>query len=278
MSAVEFISMWTTPPDTHRLWARSEISGEALGSAKNLSSSIDPSLARLFTSCKPCVHYASARRIGSREATLRLNLRPGTPVGQTLPHKAIIVPNVTVNDVELRLAAAQPFRVMRLTRLARRCDHRASPSRTQRTVVWLRGGHCLPGEHVGLRIDSAFSTQSTAYMIQHRGHGEFRTVALYATVAVFTVAWMLFDSWPSPPRSPAEWLVLILLVFPVVQIGELIGGGILRNALTALTSKDDERFPSRRWRVFYYCVMCMLFAVTTVSVFEWLREISARDS
>ena len=63
-------------------------------------------------------------------------------------------------------------------------------------------------------------------------------------------------------------------VFPVMQIGELIGGGILRNALTALTSKDDERFPSRRWRVFYYCVMCMLFAVTTVSVFEWVREIS----
>jgi hypothetical protein len=100
-----------------------------------------------------------------------------------------------------------------------------------------------------------------------------RSMALYASVAMFTVALLLFDTWSSPLASPLEWLLLLLLVIPVVLIGEWLSGGILRNALAGLASPEGQPFHTRWWRVFYYSVMCVLFATATVSIFEWARHV-----
>jgi hypothetical protein len=108
-------------------------------------------------------------------------------------------------------------------------------------------------------------------MSNRRVYGPFRSIVIYASVALFAMALLIFDTWPLPPESPIEWLFLLLLVIPMVLTGEWLSGGVLRNALTALTSQADGQSRAGWWRVFYYCVMCMLFATATVAIYEGVR-------
>jgi hypothetical protein len=96
---------------------------------------------------------------------------------------------------------------------------------------------------------------------------------IYISVSVFATALLLFDTWPKPPSSPVEWLLLFLMIVPVVLIGEWLSGGVLRNALLGVNGDGTQSFHMRWWRVFYYSVMCILFATTTVAIFEWTRRL-----
>jgi hypothetical protein len=98
-------------------------------------------------------------------------------------------------------------------------------------------------------------------------------IVIYISVSVFGTALLLFDTWPQPPPSAVEWLLLLLMVLPVILIGEWLSGGVLRDALLAVIGNGTLPFQIRWWRVFYYSVMCILFATTAVALLEWTRSL-----
>jgi hypothetical protein len=100
-----------------------------------------------------------------------------------------------------------------------------------------------------------------------------RFLAVYASVSVFAVALLLFDTWPKPPSSAIEWLLLFGMVLPVILVGEWLSQGVLKDALLTMLEDGSQPFQTRWWRVFYYAVMCLLFATTTVAIFEWTRRL-----
>ena len=98
-------------------------------------------------------------------------------------------------------------------------------------------------------------------------------IVVYTSIAVFATALLLLDTWPRPPSSSTEWLTLFVMVLPVVLVGEWLSNGLLKNALSAISDRETQSFQRRWWHVFYYTVMCILFATATVSIFEWTRRI-----
>lgn len=96
-------------------------------------------------------------------------------------------------------------------------------------------------------------------------------MAVYLSVGIYAILLLLIDRSESRP-SAVEWLLLLLTVLPVVYTGEWLSGGVLRYALLSILYARSLPFRTRWWRVFYYSMICIVFAITAVVVFEWVAS------
>jgi hypothetical protein len=100
----------------------------------------------------------------------------------------------------------------------------------------------------------------------------FRFASVYLAVLVFATTMVLVDTWPDPPDTIIEWFLLLVMIVPVTLVGEWLSEGVLGSSLASALG-GRSRLPKLRWsRIAYYVVMCMLFATTTVLIFEWLTD------
>lgn len=100
----------------------------------------------------------------------------------------------------------------------------------------------------------------------------FRFASVYLSVLAFAGTMVLVDTWPEPPDTIIEWLLLFVMIVPVTLVGEWLTEGVLGSSLVSALG-GRGRLPKVRWsRIAYYVAMCMLFATTTVSIFEWLTD------
>jgi hypothetical protein len=98
----------------------------------------------------------------------------------------------------------------------------------------------------------------------------FRFASVYLSVLAFATTMVLVDTWPEPPGTLIEWLLLLVMIVPVTLIGEWLSEGVLGSSLA---SAMGGRLPKLRWsRIAYYLTMCLLFATATVSIFEWITD------
>jgi hypothetical protein len=99
-----------------------------------------------------------------------------------------------------------------------------------------------------------------------------RFASVYLPVLAFATTMVLVDTWPDPPETLIEWLLLFVMIVPATLIGEWLSEGVLGTSLASALG-HGSRLPKLRWsRIAYYLTTCLLFATTTVSIFEWLTD------
>jgi hypothetical protein len=99
-----------------------------------------------------------------------------------------------------------------------------------------------------------------------------RFTSVYLSVLAFATTMVLVDTWPEPPDTLIEWFLLFVMIVPVTLIGEWVSEGMLGSTLASAMGRGG-RLPKLRWsRIAYYLTMCVLFATTTVLIFEWLTD------
>jgi hypothetical protein len=110
-------------------------------------------------------------------------------------------------------------------------------------------------------------------MISERMARSLEIAFIYLSVSVFAAAFLLLDTGLQHPPSATDWALLLLLEIPILSTGEWLSGGILRNALLTVRDLASQPFRMQWWHIFYYSMMCILFAVTAVSIFEWMQRV-----
>jgi hypothetical protein len=99
-----------------------------------------------------------------------------------------------------------------------------------------------------------------------------RFISIYLIVALFAVVALLVDTWPQYPRSPFQWLLLLIIAYPVTILGDWLSEHALSDSL-ALVIATRTRSARVSWlRITYYLALYVLFGICTLAILYWVQS------
>jgi hypothetical protein len=99
-----------------------------------------------------------------------------------------------------------------------------------------------------------------------------RFIAVYLLVSLLAAAALLVDTWPHYSRSWADWVLLLVIAFPVTVLGDWLTDRALSTSLSLAVEARTKGSRLSWARIGYYLALYVLFAICVVAVLYWLQS------
>ncbi|MGH8298071.1 MAG: hypothetical protein ACRES6_02160 [Steroidobacteraceae bacterium] len=99
-----------------------------------------------------------------------------------------------------------------------------------------------------------------------------RFISIYLVVSLLAAVALLVDTWPQYPRALIQWLLLLVIAFPVTILGDWLSDQALSSSLSLVIEARTKGSQISWLRIGYYLALYVLFAICAVAVLYWLQS------